>query len=117
MSAANNNSNNNNNNKYKYNNKMTISSIDRSPACNGSRDTFKEWHSLWEVFGQDNGFNEYQSIVSHPDLPVNGHSAVNLEKSEKKALNSIQAIRVFVRIFSNKKCAIKIVKRMKIFTV
>jgi hypothetical protein len=72
-----------NNNKY---NKMTVSSMNRSPACNGSRDAFEEWHSLWEVFGQDNGFDEYQSIVPHPDLPVNGHNTVKLEKSEKKAL-------------------------------
>jgi hypothetical protein len=82
-SAADNN--NNNNKKYKYN-KMPSSSIIKSPASEGSRDTFKEWHSLWEVFGQDSGFDEYQSIVPHPDLLVNGHNTVKLVKTKKKAL-------------------------------
>jgi hypothetical protein len=73
-----------NNKKKKYKSKMP--SITKSPACDGSRDTFEEWHSLWEVFGQDNSFGEYQSIVPHPDLPVDGHNAVKLAKTEKKAL-------------------------------
>jgi hypothetical protein len=74
----------NNNEKYKY--KMPSSSIIKSPVSNGSGATFEEWHSLWEVFGQVNGFNEYQSIVPHPDLPVNGHNTVKLVRTEKKAL-------------------------------
>jgi hypothetical protein len=69
---------------YRYN-KMT-SSIIKSPVSDGSRATFEEWHSLWEVFGQKQGFDEYQSIVPHPDLPVDGHNAVKPVKTEKKAL-------------------------------
>jgi hypothetical protein len=38
------------------------------------------------VFGQEQGFDEYQSIVPHPDLPVDRHNAVKLVKTEKKAL-------------------------------
>jgi hypothetical protein len=70
--------------KYKYN--KIPSSIIKSPVSDGSRATFEEWHSLWEVFGQDQGFDEYQSIVPHPDLPVDGHNAVKPVKTEKKAL-------------------------------
>jgi hypothetical protein len=70
--------------KYKYN-KMP-SSITKSPVSNGGRATFGDWHSLWEVFGEEQGFNEYQSIVPHPDLPVDGHNTVKLVKTEKKAL-------------------------------
>jgi hypothetical protein len=62
------------------------SSITKSPVSNGSRATFEEWHSLWEVFGQEQGFDEYQTIVPHPDLPVDGHNAVKPVKTEKKAL-------------------------------
>jgi hypothetical protein len=62
------------------------SSIIKSPISDGSRFTFEEWHSLWEVFGQEQGFDEYQSIVPHPDLPVVGHNAVKLVKTKKKAL-------------------------------
>jgi hypothetical protein len=50
--------------------------IIKSPVSDGSRATFEELHSLWQVFGQEQGFNEYQSIVPHPDLPVDGHNAV-----------------------------------------
>jgi hypothetical protein len=71
--------------KYKYN-KMPSSSIIKSPVSDGSRATFEEWHSLWEVFGHDNGFDEYQSIAPHPDLPVDGHNAAKPVKTEKKAL-------------------------------
>jgi hypothetical protein len=70
------------NKKY---NKMP-SSITKSPVSNGSRATFEEWHSLWEVFGQEQDFNEYQTIVPHPDLPVDGRNAVKPVKTEKKAL-------------------------------
>jgi hypothetical protein len=72
------------NKKYKYN--EMPSSIIKSPVSDGSRATFEEWHSLWEVFGQEQGFDEYQTIVSHPDLLVDGHNAVKLVKTEKKAL-------------------------------
>jgi hypothetical protein len=43
--------------KYKYN-KMPSSSIIKSPVSDGSRATFEEWHYLWEVFGQEQGFDE-----------------------------------------------------------
>jgi hypothetical protein len=33
-------------------NKMS-SSMNKSPVCNGERNSFEEWHSKWEVFGQD----------------------------------------------------------------
>jgi hypothetical protein len=66
-------------------NKMP-SSITKSPVSHGSRATFEEWHSLWEVFGQEQGFDEYQTIVPHPDLLVDGHNAVKPVKTEKKAL-------------------------------
>jgi hypothetical protein len=72
------------NKKYIYN-KMP-SSITKSPVSNGSRATFEELHSLWEVFGQEQGFDKYQTIVPHPDLPVDGHNAVKPVKTEKKAL-------------------------------
>jgi hypothetical protein len=38
--------------KYKYN-KMPSSLIIKSPVSGRSRATFEEWHSLWEVFGQE----------------------------------------------------------------
>jgi hypothetical protein len=38
-----------------------------------------------EVFGQEQGFDEYQTVVPHPDLPVDGHNAVKLAKTEKRA--------------------------------
>jgi hypothetical protein len=50
---------NNNNKKYKYKYNKMPSSITKSPVSNGSRATFEEWHSLWEVFGQEQGFDEY----------------------------------------------------------
>jgi hypothetical protein len=65
---------------------MPSSFIIKSPVSDGSRATFEERHSLWEVFGQEQGFDEYQYIVPHPDLPVNGHNAVKLVKTKKKAL-------------------------------
>jgi hypothetical protein len=93
----------NNNKKKKYKSKMP--SMTKSPACDGSRDTFEEWHSLWEVFGQDNGFDEYHYIVPYPDLPVDGHNTVTLAKTEKKALKknkkAIASLRVsFSGIFT-----------------
>jgi hypothetical protein len=80
-------------------------SITKSPACDGSRDTFEEWHSLYEVFGQDNSFDKYQSIVPHPGLPVDGHNTETLAKTEKKALKknkkAITSLRVsFSGIFT-----------------
>jgi hypothetical protein len=73
----------------------------KSPASDRSRDTFEEWHSLWEVFGQDNGSNEYQSIVPHPDLPVNGHNTVKLVKTEKKALKKNKKAIASLRVSSS----------------
>jgi hypothetical protein len=29
------------------------SSMNKSPICDGERDSFEEWHSKWEVIGQD----------------------------------------------------------------
>jgi hypothetical protein len=75
---------NNKKKKYKYN-KMPSSSIIKSPVSDGSRATFEGWHSLWEVFGQEQSFNEYQSIVPHPGLPVDRHNAAKPVKTEKKA--------------------------------
>jgi hypothetical protein len=40
-------------------------------------------------FGQEQGFDEYQTIVPHPDLPVDGHNAVKSVKTEKKALRKM----------------------------
>jgi hypothetical protein len=64
------------------------SSMNKSPVCDGEdeRDSFEEWHSKWEVFGQDHQFNEYQCDIWHPDLPVDGHVSVTMTKDEKKAL-------------------------------
>jgi hypothetical protein len=62
------------------------SSMNKSPICDGKRDPFEEWHSKWEVFGQDHQFNEYQCDIRHPDLPVDGHVSVTMTKDEKKAL-------------------------------
>jgi hypothetical protein len=64
-SAVDNNNNNNNDKKkkYKYKYNKMPSSIIKSPVSDGSRATFEEWHSLWEIFGQEQGFDEYQSIV------------------------------------------------------
>jgi hypothetical protein len=62
------------------------SSITKSPVSNGSRAAFEECHSLLEVFGQEQGFDKYQTVVPHPDLPVDGHNAVKLAKTEKRAL-------------------------------
>jgi hypothetical protein len=47
-------------------NKMS-SSMNKSPVCDGERDSFEEWHSKWEVFGQDHRFDEYQCDIRHPD--------------------------------------------------
>jgi hypothetical protein len=66
-------------------NKMS-SSMNKSPVCDGERNSFEEWHSKWEVFGQDNRFDEYQCDIRHPDLPVDGHATVTITKDEKKAL-------------------------------
>jgi hypothetical protein len=75
------------------------SSIIKSPVFDGSRATFEEWHSLWEVFGEEEGFDEYhQSIVPHPDLPVDGHNAVKLVKTEKKALRKTKKAIASLRV-------------------
>jgi hypothetical protein len=66
-------------------NKMS-SSMNKSPVCDGERDSFEEWHSKWEVFGQDHQFDEYQCDIRLPDLPVDGHATVTMTKEEKKAL-------------------------------
>jgi hypothetical protein len=77
---------------------MPSSSIIKSPVSDGSRATFEGWHSLWEVFGQEQGFDEYQSIVPHPDLPVDGHNVVKLVKTEKKALRKNKKAIVSLRV-------------------
>jgi hypothetical protein len=66
-------------------NKMS-SSMNKSPICDGERDSFEEWHSKWEVFRQDHRFDEYQCDIRHPDLPVDGHVTVTITKDEKKSL-------------------------------
>jgi hypothetical protein len=66
-------------------NKMS-SSMNKSSICDGERDLFEEWHSKWEVFGQDHRFDEYQCDIRHPDLPVDGHVSVTMTKDQKKAL-------------------------------
>ena len=63
------------------------SSMNKSPICDGKRDGFEEWHAKWEVFGQDAGFDEFQSIEEHPNLPEDGHLDMDaVTKQEKKAL-------------------------------
>jgi hypothetical protein len=66
--------------------KKMSSSMNKSPVCDGERNSFEEWHSKWEVFGQDHRFNEYQCDIRHPDLPVDGRVTVTTTKDEKKAL-------------------------------
>jgi hypothetical protein len=66
-------------------NKMS-SSMNKSPICDGERDSFEEWYSKWEVFGQDHRFDEYQCDIFHPDLPVDGHATVTITKDQKKVL-------------------------------
>jgi hypothetical protein len=63
-----------------------MSSMNKSPVCDGERGSFEEWHSKWEVFGQDHRFDEYQCDILHPDLPVDGHATVTITKDQKKAL-------------------------------
>jgi hypothetical protein len=70
----------------KANRSKMSSSMNKSPVCDGKRDSFEEWHSKWEVFGQDHRFDEYQCDIRHPDLPVDGHVTVTMTKDEKKAL-------------------------------
>jgi hypothetical protein len=67
-------------------NRNMSSSMNKSPLCDGERDSFEEWHSKWEVFGQDHRFDEYQCDIRHPDLPVDGHVTVTMTKDQKKAL-------------------------------
>jgi hypothetical protein len=67
-------------------NQNMSSSMNKSPICDGERNSFEEWHSKWEVFGQDHRFDEYQCDIRHPDLPVDGHVTVTMTKDEKKAL-------------------------------
>jgi hypothetical protein len=43
-------------------NKMS-SSMNKSPVSDGERNSFEEWHSKWEVFGQDHRFDEYQCDI------------------------------------------------------
>jgi hypothetical protein len=37
----------------KANRNKISSSMNKSPVCDGERNSFEEWHSKWEVFGQD----------------------------------------------------------------
>jgi hypothetical protein len=62
------------------------SSMNKSPVCDGEIYLFEEWHSKWELFGQDHRFNEYQTDVLHTDLLVDGHVTVSMTKEQKKAL-------------------------------
>jgi hypothetical protein len=50
-------------------------SVNKSPICDGERDGFEEWHSKWEVFGQDHWFDEMQSETPQPDLLIDGYAA------------------------------------------
>jgi hypothetical protein len=67
-------------------NRNMSSSMNKSPVSDGERNTFEEWHSKWEVFGQDHRFDEYQCDIRHQDLPVDGHVTVSMTKDQKKAL-------------------------------
>ena len=40
-----------------------MSSTLKSPVCDGSRESFEEWHSQWEVYAGDNKIDEYISVV------------------------------------------------------
>ena len=61
--------------------------MNKSPVCDGRRDSFEEWHAQWEVFGQDAGFDEYQTMDLHSNLPLNGYLDMDaLTKTENKAL-------------------------------
>jgi hypothetical protein len=55
-------------------NRNKMSSMNKSPVCDGERGSLEEWHSKWEVFGQDHRFDKYQCDILHPDLPVDGHA-------------------------------------------
>ncbi|OEU10373.1 hypothetical protein FRACYDRAFT_247408 [Fragilariopsis cylindrus CCMP1102] len=73
--------------------------MNKSPICDGKRDRFEEWHSKWEVFGQDSGFDEFQSVDPHADLPVKGHSDPDsLTKSERKAMKKNKKVIASLRI-------------------
>jgi hypothetical protein len=81
------------------------SSMNKSLICDGERDSFEEWHSKWEVFGQDHWFDEYQTDVLHTDLLVDGHVTVSMTKDQKKALKknkkAIASLRIsFASIYS-----------------
>jgi hypothetical protein len=58
------------------------SSMNKSPVCDGERDSSDECHSKWEVFGQDHQFDEYQCDIRHPDLPDDGHVNVTMTKDD-----------------------------------
>jgi hypothetical protein len=72
-------------------NKMS-SSMNKSPVCDGERNSFEEWHSKWEVFGQDHRFDEYQCDIRHPDLPVDGHVTVTMTKMKRKLSRRIRRL-------------------------
>jgi hypothetical protein len=78
-------------------NKMS-SSMNKSPVCDGERNSFEEWHSKWEMFGQDHRFDEYPCDIQHPDLPVDGHVTVTMTKNQKKALKKNKKATASLRI-------------------
>jgi hypothetical protein len=72
------------------------SSMKKSPICDGERDSFEEWHSKWEVSGQDHRFDEYQYDIRHPDLPVDGHVSVTMTNDQKRrALDGSAKVSVY----------------------
>jgi hypothetical protein len=48
------------------------------------------------------GFDEYQTIVPHPDLLVDGHNAVKPKKIKKKALKKNRKAIAFLRVSSSR---------------
>ena len=75
-----------------------MSSTLKSPICNGDRDGFEEWHSQWEVYAGDNKFDEYVSVVFHPDLPPDGHAKLSPTKDDRKALKKNQKAIASLRV-------------------
>ena len=91
----------------KYKMSSNHGSMNKSPVCDGERSSFEEWHSKWEVFAGDYGFDEYIPIKLHPDLPIKGHATPkeDLDKDEKRALKmnrrALASIRIsFVAVWS-----------------
>jgi hypothetical protein len=75
-----------------------MSSTLKSPVCDGSRESFEEWHSQWEVYAGDNKIDEYISVVFHPDLPLEGHAKLSPTKEDRKALKKNQKAIASLRV-------------------